>query len=177
MAPITSPQAAPGPLHASPGGALPRRPLLLAAAAGLATLAMPRLARAQAAAHVVGTLFPMSGPNAEYGTLFTNGVQLALEHVNADRLTRRPIELKVQDSLGTPQGGAVGMTRLASVERAAYVLVGFTGVSKAAAPIGTRSKVAMVNGGGIGPDTALRVFLGVSASTLAMAALRGSCVA
>jgi ABC-type branched-subunit amino acid transport system substrate-binding protein len=46
------------------------------------------------------------------------------------------------------------MTRLANVDQASYVLIGFTGVSKAAAPIGDRAKVVMVNGGGIGPDLA-----------------------
>ena len=133
-----------------------RRTLL--AATGAVALAAPRIARAQGGGaggpHVVGTLFPMAGPNAEYGTIFTNGAQLALDHINADQLSQRPIELRAVDSQSTPQGGAVGMTRLANVERAVYVLVGFTGVSKAAAPIGTRAKVVMVNGGGIGPDLA-----------------------
>ncbi len=46
------------------------------------------------------------------------------------------------------------MTRLANVDRAPFVLLGVTGVAKAAAPIGTRGKVVMVNGGGVGPDLA-----------------------
>jgi ABC-type branched-subunit amino acid transport system substrate-binding protein len=69
-------------------------------------------------------------------------------------MLKSPIEVRSQDSQATPQGGAVGMTRLATVDKAAYVLVGFTGVSKAAAPIGGRNKVVMVNGGGVGPDLA-----------------------
>lgn len=128
-----------------------RRTLLAATAFGVAA---PRLLRAQPASHVIGTLFPMAGPNAEYGSIFTNGIQLAIEHITADRILRRPIDLRAQDSQGTPQGGAVGMTRLANVDSAVYVMIGFSGVSKAAAPIGTRSKVVMVNGGGVGPDLA-----------------------
>jgi len=128
-----------------------RRTLLASAAIGLGA---PRLARAQGAAHVVGTLFPMAGPNAEYGAIYTNAVQLALEHINADKRLKAPIDLRVEDSQGTPQGGAVGMAKLANVERAVYVMLGFTGVAKAAAPIGTRSKIVMVNGGGVGPDLA-----------------------
>ncbi|MFC7611873.1 ABC transporter substrate-binding protein [Teichococcus aestuarii] len=46
------------------------------------------------------------------------------------------------------------MTKLANVDKAVWVMIGFTGVSKAAAPIGTRAKVMMVNGGGVGPDLA-----------------------
>ncbi|PHK95220.1 branched-chain amino acid ABC transporter substrate-binding protein [Pseudoroseomonas rhizosphaerae] len=123
-------------------------------AAGAAALVAPRLALAQSSPYVVGTLFPMSGPNAEYGSLFTKGIELALEHIRADNMLKRPITMAVQDSLATPQGGAVGMTKLANVDKAVWVMIGFTGVSKAAAPIGTRSKVMMINGGGVGPDLA-----------------------
>jgi branched-chain amino acid transport system substrate-binding protein len=127
------------------------RRTLLAGAAALT--AAPR-AQAQDAAHALGTLFPMSGPVAELGSVFANGVQLALDHIAADKILKRPVELRAQDSQASPQGGAVGMTRLASVDRAPYVLLGVTGVAKAAAPIGTRNKVVMVNGGGVGPDLA-----------------------
>jgi branched-chain amino acid transport system substrate-binding protein len=123
-------------------------------ACATATLAAPSLARAQSASHALGTLFPMSGFNAEFGVMYSNAVQLAVDHITADKLLKKPIELKAQDSLATPQGGAVGMTRLANVDQCPFVLVGFTGVSKAAAPIGDRNKVVMVNGGGVGPDLA-----------------------
>lgn len=123
---------------------------LLAAAAGFA----PARLRAEEGPYVLGTLFPMAGPNAEYGTIFTEGAELALKHVAEDKMLRRPIVLRAEDSEGTPQGGAVGMTKLVNVDHAIYVLIGFTGVSKAAAPIGARAKVITVNGGGVGPDLA-----------------------
>lgn len=104
--------------------------------------------------YVLGTLFPMSGSASELGTVFTNGVTLALEHIKADGVVNKPIVLKAQDSVGTPQGGAVGMSRLANVDKAPYVLLGMTGVAKAAAPIGARQKMVMVNGGGVSPDLA-----------------------
>ncbi|MCP4559091.1 MAG: ABC transporter substrate-binding protein [Bosea sp.] len=128
-----------------------RRQFLVGAAA---TVAAPSVLRAQGAAYVLGTLFPMSGANAEFGTMYLNGVQLALDHIAADKMLKNGIDLRPIDSQGTAQGGAVGMTRLANVDRASYVLIGFTGVSKAAAPIGDRAKVVMVNGGGVGPDLA-----------------------
>jgi len=131
------------------------RRMLLRAGLGAAAggLALGR-ARAEAEPYVLGTLFPMAGANAEYGTIFTEGAQLALAHITADKLLSRPVVLKAEDSQGTPQGGAVGMSKLVNVDHALYVLIGFTGVSKAAAPIGTRAKVVMVNGGGVGPDLA-----------------------
>ena len=113
-----------------------------------------RMARAEAAPYVLGTLFPMSGPNAEYGQIFTAGANMALTHVGEDKMLSHPVVLRAVDSLATPQGGAMGMSKLVNVNRAIYVLVGFTGVSKAAAPIGARAKTILVNGGGVGPDLA-----------------------
>ena len=131
-----------------------RRTLLAASAAPLAgSLLAQHRARAEEA-YVLGTLFPMAGANAEYGTIFTAGAAMAVKHVTADKMLSRPLLLRPEDSEGTPQGGAVGMNKLVNVDHALYVLVGFTGVSKAAAPIGTRAKVVMVNGGGVGPDLA-----------------------
>ncbi len=133
----------------SPG--LRRRGLLGAAL----TAPFVRPAAAQSGdPYVIGTLFPMSGPNAEYGTVFSAGAQLAVQHIAADRLLKRPLRLQAEDSQALPQQAVTGMTKLINVDRASYVLVGFTAVSKAVAPIGDRAKTVMVNGGGVGPDLA-----------------------
>jgi ABC-type branched-subunit amino acid transport system substrate-binding protein len=132
---------------------LQRRTVLAGTAASAALLLAGRSGFAQeAASYIIGTLFPMAGPNAEYGTIFTAGAQMALAHIAEDKMLRKAVELRAEDSQGTPQGGATGMTKLANVDHAIYTLIGFTGVSKAAAPIGQRNKVVMVNGGGVGPD-------------------------
>ncbi|MFZ6761220.1 ABC transporter substrate-binding protein [Pseudoroseomonas sp. WGS1072] len=121
-----------------------------------ATLALPFLGRGALAQggepYVLGTLFPMSGPNAEYGTVFTAGAQLALQHIEADKVLKRPIRLQAEDTQALPQQAVVGMTKLANVDKASFVLVGFTAVSKAVAPVGDRAKIVMVNGGAVGPD-------------------------
>ena len=127
---------------------------------GLAATPFAGLAMAQTAAtasaepYVVGTLFPLSGPNAEYGTAFTAGAQLAVTHIAADNMLRRPIRIQAEDTQALPQQGVIGMTKLVNVDRAHYVLVGFTSVSKAVAPVGDRGKTIMVNGGAVGPDLA-----------------------
>lgn len=124
--------------------------MLLAALA--ATALLPLAASAQQ--YLLGTLFPMSGANAEAGAIYTNAVNLALRHIAADKWVKGSIETRPTDSQGTPQGGAVGMSRLVNVDKVPYALVGFTGVSKAAAPIGDRARTMMVNGGAVGPDLA-----------------------
>src|SRR4051794_40905776 len=116
--------------------------------------AAPRFAWAQADQYVIGALFSMSGPSAEFGRIYMQGTQLALEHLAADKWLKRAVALRVEDSQGLPQAGAGGITKLINVENAVYVLIGFTGVSKAAAPIAARSKIVLVNGGAVGPDLA-----------------------
>jgi branched-chain amino acid transport system substrate-binding protein len=125
-----------------------------ALAGALAGIALPAVLRAQEEAYVLGTLYPMTGVLAEFGAIYTSATALALEHVSADKRLKRPIVLKAQDSQSTPQGGAVGMSKLANVDRAPYVLLGLTSVAKAAEPIATRAKVVMINGGAVGPDLA-----------------------
>lgn len=125
-----------------------------ALAAGLA-LPFIRPAFAQTAEpYVMGSLFPMSGPSAEFGEAFTRGAQLALQHIAADNMLRRPVRLQSEDSQALPQPSVVAMNKLVSVDRAHWVLVSWTATSKAVAPIGDRARTIMVNGGAVGPDLA-----------------------
>lgn len=119
-----------------------------------ASILASRQAYAQDSAYVLGTLFPMTGGLAELGGVYTKAANLALEHIKADKLLKRDMTISAEDSQGTPQGGAIGMSKLVNVAKAQCVLLGLTGVSKAAEPIGTRAKVMMINGGGVGPDLA-----------------------
>jgi ABC-type branched-subunit amino acid transport system substrate-binding protein len=118
------------------------------------TLALPfiRPAMAQAEPYVLGTLFPLSGPNAEYGSVFTAGVQLGLQHIAEDKLLQRPIRLQAEDTQALPQQAVVGANKLVNVDRAVWLFSAFTAVSKAVAPVGDRAKTIMVNGGAVGPD-------------------------
>ena len=102
----------------------------------------------------IGANLPMSGPNAEYGELFSSAAAIAVEHANADKMLSRKLVMLIEDSQATPQQGLVAMNKLVNVEKVPYVLSAFTGVSKAIAPVGDKAKVVSINGGGIGPDLA-----------------------
>ena len=102
----------------------------------------------------IGANLPMSGPNSEYGELFSNAANLAVEHINADKMLGKKLSLVIEDSQATPQQGVVAMNKLVNVEKVPFVLSAFTAVSKAVAPIGDKAKVVTVNGGAIGPDLA-----------------------
>lgn len=122
-------------------------------ATALLTLAVTA-APAFAKDHTIGALFPLSGPNAVYGDIFMSGSDLAVEHINADKMLSGPMNIAYEDSQGLPQPAVVGMTKLVNVTGVPYTLSAFTGVSKAISSIGARSEVIAVNGGGVGPDLA-----------------------
>lgn len=123
-------------------------------AVGAAAVAAPTVLRAAPDPYVVGTLFHLTGNLAELGSVFRAGSALAFTHIAADGQLKRPLDVRAQDTQSTPQGGAVGMTKLVNVDGAIAVITGGTGVSKAVAPIGTRAKALMLNGAGVGPDLA-----------------------
>jgi ABC-type branched-subunit amino acid transport system substrate-binding protein len=102
----------------------------------------------------IGALFPLSGPNATYGDVFMSGAELAVAHINADKMLSGNLSIRYEDSQGLPQPGMVGMTKLVNVDQVPYVLSAFTGVSKAISTLAMRSQIVAVNGGGVGPDLA-----------------------
>ncbi|MDE1178971.1 ABC transporter substrate-binding protein [Paraburkholderia sp.] len=102
----------------------------------------------------IGALLPMSGPNAEYGQTFGSGADLSVAHVNADHLLAQKLVLTYEDSQALPMQGVLGMNKLVNVYETPFVLTGFTGISKAIAPLARRNQTVAVNGGGVGPDLA-----------------------
>lgn len=121
----------------------------------LGIFAMSTASTATAADQTIGALFPLSGPNAVYGDVFMAGSNLAVEHINNDKLLSGKLSIAYEDSQGLPQPAVIGMTKLVNVTNVPYVLSAFTGVSKAISTIGQRNSVVAVNGGGVGPDLAL----------------------
>src|SRR5690606_20522543 len=109
---------------------------------------------AQAADVAIGALFPMSGPNAVYSDIFGSGANLAVEHLNADKILDGALSIQYEDSQALPQQGVIGMNKLVNVTKVPYVMSAFTGVSKAISTTASRSKTVAVNGGGVGPDLA-----------------------
>ena len=103
---------------------------------------------------VIGGLFPQSGNNAEYGQIFSSGANLAVDHINADKKLKGKLSIAYEDSQALPMQGVIGVNKLINVNKVPFLLTGFTGVSKAIAPIAARTKTVVVNGGGVGPDLA-----------------------
>ena len=65
----------------------------------------------------IGANLPMSGPNAELGEIFSRAASIAVKHINADKMLSKQLELAIEDSQATPQGGVVAMNKLVSVDQ------------------------------------------------------------
>ncbi|MCO5066671.1 MAG: ABC transporter substrate-binding protein [Rhizobiaceae bacterium] len=129
------------------------RERFIAAALGLAALPLS-YAPGYAEDLTVGALFPLSGPVAAQGEDFASGSDLAVEHINADKILSGKLSIRYEDSQAMPQVGVVGMTKLVNVDQVKYVLTAYTGVSKAIAPLCQRNEVVCANAGGLSPDLA-----------------------
>ncbi|MGG6293315.1 ABC transporter substrate-binding protein [Leptolyngbya sp. AN02str] len=99
------------------------------------------------AALKLGTLFPLTGDLAQYGTTMQDTANLLVNTVNAcDGVLGQPVQLVSEDDQTDPAAGASGMTKLAEVDRVAGV-VGAAGsaVSSAAVDIAVRNKVVQIS--------------------------------
>jgi ABC-type branched-subunit amino acid transport system substrate-binding protein len=100
-----------------------------------------------------GMVFPFSGPAAEYGTIFAEGVELGQELLQQHDPSVAMHLVRV-DGQGLPDPSTTGMQQLVSVDHAQFVATAITSVSSAIAPVGARSHVLMFNGGGLDPSLA-----------------------
>lgn len=111
-------------------------------------------AAAQDKADQIGALIPLSGPNSEYGNIYQSGMELAVDHVRQAKSLPNGVKVMYEDSQALPQHGIVGFNKLASVVGVSSVLSAWTSVSKAIAPIATRTNVLVINGAAISPELA-----------------------
>lgn len=102
----------------------------------------------------IGALFPLSGPNADYGALYMGATDLAVADLNDAKILSGKLSIVYEDSQALPQPAVIAMNKFVNVEKVSYVLSAFTGVSKAISTLADRSHTVAVNGGGVGPDLA-----------------------
>ncbi len=95
----------------------------------------------------LGSLMPLTGDLAQYGTTMQDTAQMLVDTVNAcGGVLGQPVELVSEDDQTDPAAGAAGMTKLAEVDGVAGV-VGAAGsaVSSAAVDIAVRNKVMQIS--------------------------------
>ncbi len=92
------------------------RQTLLAALLGGAALLLPLATHAQNAASLkLGVIGPFSGPSSDFGLQMLNGIQLAVEQINAGGgYLGKPLSLVVKDDQGNPDVGLKASQELVS---------------------------------------------------------------
>src|SRR5471032_1720980 len=97
------------------------------------------------APYKIGLTVPLSGPLAVSGQEFLNGVELAVAHINAaGGVNGHPLQLRTEDSLGSPAGGVASMRKLVQVEGVQALLTSYTNVVGAQIPLADELKVPIL---------------------------------
>ena len=96
----------------------------------------------------IGAVFALSGPSSVYGEVYMTGTNLAVEHINADKMLDGKLSIIYEDGQALPQRSVIAMTKLVNVEKVPFALVSFSGVSKAVSSISAQTKTVTINAGG-----------------------------
>jgi branched-chain amino acid transport system substrate-binding protein len=109
-------------------------------------LALTSGAMAQPKELVIGALLPLTGPAASIGLEEQQGVQFAVERVNAaGGINGVPVRVVFDDSQGKPDQAVLAFNRMIDLQNTPAVVTAFSSVSLAIAPLGTRREVLVVN--------------------------------
>ena len=96
----------------------------------------------------IGAVFALSGPSSVYGEVYMTGTNLAVQHANEDKLLNGKLSIVYEDGQALPQRSVIGMNKLVNVEKVPFVMVSFSGVSKAVSSISAQTKTVTINAGG-----------------------------
>jgi ABC-type branched-subunit amino acid transport system substrate-binding protein len=102
----------------------------------------------------LGSLLPITGDLAQYGTTMQDTAQLLIETANAcDGVLGQSVQLIPEDDQTDPAAGASGMTKLTEVDQVAGV-IGAAGsaVSSAAVDIAVRNQVVQISPSSTSPE-------------------------
>lgn len=90
-----------------------------------------------------GAVIPLTGNGSALGGLIRRGIELGVEDVN-NKAGEKRIEVVIEDSKTLPNEGLTAFRKLVDVDKVNTVLVGFSLVCNAVAPVAEESKVLMV---------------------------------
>jgi branched-chain amino acid transport system substrate-binding protein len=120
------------------------RRIFAGAAAILASFTLSSIASAQEI--VIGALLPLTGPAAPIGLEEQQGIEFAVDKINAAGGVRgRKIKIMYEDSQGKPDVGVLAFNKLVDLHNVPAVMTAFSSVSLAIAPLATRKKVLVIN--------------------------------
>jgi branched-chain amino acid transport system substrate-binding protein len=97
----------------------------------------------------LGFLMPLTGGSGKLGQMMMEGAQLAVDEINS--AGKMKIELVPEDSQALAKNGIDGFRKLVDVDRAQFMISGWTAVVAAIAPLATESKVYVMSASSASP--------------------------
>jgi branched-chain amino acid transport system substrate-binding protein len=114
--------------------------------AGVMIVCATGSAQAQGKELVLGALLPLTGPAAPIGLEEQQGVQFAIDQINAKGgLNGTPVRVIFDDSQGKPDQAVLAFNRMADLESVPALITAFSSISLAIAPLATRREILVVN--------------------------------
>jgi len=84
----------------------------------------------------IGAILPLTGPAAQFGVWKKEGIDMALEEINATSgETGRTIEVIYEDSKGDPKSGLVALSKLIEIEGCKIIFSDLSGVTLSILPM------------------------------------------
>lgn len=100
----------------------------------------------------IGALLPLTGPGANYGVWERQGIDLAVEEINADGgVNGKKLKIIYEDVQSNPQIAVSAFKKLLAEGQIQAAVAGISSVVLALAPIADSSGIVLVNCGGISP--------------------------
>ncbi len=95
-----------------------------------------------------GVIMPLTGPAAVVGTQQMQGIQFAIDELNAKGgVDGNQIELLIEDNQAKSDQAVLAFNKLVDLQHVPLVFIGYSGPTLATAPLATRKKVLLVNAG------------------------------
>jgi branched-chain amino acid transport system substrate-binding protein len=123
-----------------------RPSFLLRLLSAAVVLTLPTFADAQELQ--IGAILPLTGPAAPIGLDQQQGIQFAVDKMNAAGGIRgHKVNVLYEDSTAKPDVGVLSFNKLVDLRGVPAIISAFSSVSLAIAPLATRKKVLVVNAG------------------------------
>lgn len=125
----------------------------VAGAVFAAAMAVSTFAAAQETVHKIAITFPLTGIAASQGEVASRAVNLAVKEINESGMLGDGDRMEpfFFDSQAKPDAGVRALQQAISIEDVPYALTGYSGVSRAQAPVAERNERLLVNVGGASP--------------------------
>jgi len=100
----------------------------------------------------IGAVLPLTGNMAPYGVSIQQGINIALEEINASKgINGRKLEMIYEDSQGDPKTGVSAFNKLQMIDNVPLVFGSLTNVVLAVQPEADKNQVVLINSSAISP--------------------------